>query len=617
MIRFFEKTMPKALSVLVIFSMVLGLVIIAPEKTEKVDAALGWNLVWSDEFNGTALDTSVWSYDIGNGSWGWGNGEVEYYTSRKDNVKVSDGFLQIIAKRENYGGQKYTSGRIKSIGKKYFKYGKMEAKIKVENGNQDGVWPAYWMMGENMNEGTGWPYCGEIDIMEHANSNHYIGGCLHWNTNGIDGEYSHGSYGSGFDGAEKSFGYFTDNVNNGINGWHTYTLIWDENHMEWQLDGKTFLSQKITSNNAYCFQKEHFFLFNLAIGGTGTGFTNNKTANEATFKTTTMYVDYLRVYQMGEVSDTPGNPSTTKQPTTTKQPETITHVSEEDVDLVSDSSSIFGTYFSSKDNWGGNVTGTVSNATNTGIQVNMNNVGNNRWAAQASLGSLKYYPGYTYTYSVTLTSDKDRTIQAKVVGNDDGNHDSPILYSQVINLKAGVPYNLNTQITIPSDYQSELYLYFGLGKDGSESISEDSANTITISNASLKAKVKVITSEIVTTKESGATQNSTVKNNATSSPKVTVKKPGKAKITSAKNVAKRSIKLKLKKIKGAKGYLIRWCENKKFQGYEQKRVTKTKYTIKKLEKKQKYYIKVKAYKLSGKTRIYGKWSKVKRVTVKK
>ena len=81
---------------------------------------------------------------------------------------------------------------------------------------------------------------------------------------------------------KKAFGYYTDNENNGINGWHTYTLIWDANHMEWQLDGKTYLSQSITSNNAYCFQKEQFFLFNLAIAGPDTGFTNNVTANDAT-----------------------------------------------------------------------------------------------------------------------------------------------------------------------------------------------------------------------------------------------------------------------------------------------------------------------------------------------
>ncbi|RGY82433.1 glycoside hydrolase family 16 protein [Parabacteroides distasonis] len=129
---------------------------------------------------------------MGNGNWGWGNGEIEYYTNRTDNVRVAGGSLQIIAKKENYGGQKYTSGRIISKGKKYFKYGKMEARIKVENGNQDGVWPAYWMMGENMgkmDEGVrvGWPYCGEIDIMEHANSKelelvgHIVGKLTLWN----------------------------------------------------------------------------------------------------------------------------------------------------------------------------------------------------------------------------------------------------------------------------------------------------------------------------------------------------------------------------------------------------------------------------------------------------
>ena len=116
---------------------------IGETKTKSVKAADNWNLVWSDEFNGTSLDTSVWSYEIGNRNGGWGNGEIEYYTNRTDNVRVADGSLQIIAKKENYGGQKYTSGRIISKGRKYFKYGKMEARIKVENGNQDEIGRAH------------------------------------------------------------------------------------------------------------------------------------------------------------------------------------------------------------------------------------------------------------------------------------------------------------------------------------------------------------------------------------------------------------------------------------------------------------------------------------------
>ena len=628
---------------------------IGETKTKSVKAANNWNLVWSDEFNGTSLDTSVWSYEIGNGDWGWGNGEIEYYTNRTDNVRVADGSLQIIAKKENYGGQKYTSGRIISKGKKYFKYGKMEARIKVENGNQDGVWPAYWMMGENKKEGVkvNWPYCGEIDIMEHANSNNYVGGCLHWNTNGSNGAYSHGSYGSGFEGAEKAFGYYTDNENNGINGWHTYTLIWDANHMEWQLDGKTYLSQSITSNNAYCFQKEHFFLFNLAIAGPGTGFTNNVTANDATFKTATMYVDYLRVYQQGNGTNTT-TPSTTtkantttKPATTTKAPatspvETITKVSYEDTDLVANTDKKFGTYFDTENNsWGGGVTGTITDATNKGITVALDKLGTDRWAAQASLGTLKYYPGYTYKYNATITSDIDRTIVVKVVGNDDGQHDSPVLENRTINVKAGVPYHLSLYVTIPADYTSELYLYYGLGKGNEETVDSNAKNTISISNVSFSTTRKVIESETVnrpTTTGNGntvtsnegttnnvtsnegttnkATSNEGTTNKATSAKGIQATKKQLGKTTVKKATKKKNSKkvsLKFKKVKGAKKYQVQFSKSKKFKKIILKKtVKKTKLTIKKtvLRNKSKLYVRVKAVGSN-------KWSKPKKVKIKK
>lgn len=96
-----------------------------------------------------------------------------------------------------------------------------------------------------------------------------------------------------------------------------------------------------------------------------------------------------------------------------------------------------------------------------------------------------------------------------------------------------------------------------------------------------------------------------------------VTKPQRVKITRAKNIKKRKISLKFKKVKGAKGYQIRWCDNRKFRGYLQKRTTKTSYTLKKLRKKKTYSIKVRAYKLSGKRKVYGAWSKVKRVKIRK
>ncbi len=103
----------------------------------------------------------------------------------------------------------------------------------------------------------------------------------------------------------------------------------------------------------------------------------------------------------------------------------------------------------------------------------------------------------------------------------------------------------------------------------------------------------------------------------TTSKTSTVKKPSKVTIKSIKNVKKKKIKVTLKKVSGAKGYQIRWCENKKFDGYESKTTSKTTYTIKHLEKKQTYYVKARAYKLNQKTKLYGKWSKVKKIKIKK
>jgi beta-glucanase (GH16 family) len=103
-----------------------------------------YQLVWSDEFDGTTLNTSNWSYDTGNGSGGWGNNELEYY--RSQNVSVSGGYLIIEARQESYGGCSFTSGKIKSINKQDFLYGKIEARMKVPYGG--GMWPAFWMGGQ-------------------------------------------------------------------------------------------------------------------------------------------------------------------------------------------------------------------------------------------------------------------------------------------------------------------------------------------------------------------------------------------------------------------------------------------------------------------------------------
>ena len=126
-----------------------------------------WVLVWSDDFDGTAgssPDNTKWSFDIGTGTNGWGNAELQYYTSRSSNIqKDGTGKLVITARSESFGGAAFTSARIKTKDLYAQAYGRFEARIKTTTG--PGIWPAFWMLGSNI-DAVPWPQCGEIDIME-------------------------------------------------------------------------------------------------------------------------------------------------------------------------------------------------------------------------------------------------------------------------------------------------------------------------------------------------------------------------------------------------------------------------------------------------------------------
>ena len=293
-----------------------------------VDAAVNsaggsssWKLVWNDEFNqtvGGTPDTSVWSYDTGHGDNGWGNFEVQNYTSSTENVYIadvssdsgsSDGrALAIKAMRK---GSEITSGRIKTIGKQYLKYGKIEAKIRVENSMQSGVWPAFWMLGNNMNSGVSWPWSGEIDIMEHRNAEQQIIGTLHWNTGtGTSAPYNHVYSGSE---TTRQFGYIDT-----MESWHKYGIEWYENQIKFFLDDVCYQTLDISSAEMEEFRENYFILLNLAIGSTSTPFTLNQTVSDS-FTDATMYVDYVRVYQgtdsdfyiaQNQVQETSAEPTT-------------------------------------------------------------------------------------------------------------------------------------------------------------------------------------------------------------------------------------------------------------------------------------------------------------------
>jgi beta-glucanase (GH16 family) len=225
-----------------------------------------YSLVWSDEFNGTAVDTSKWTYDLENLNV---NNEKEFYQTQ--NATVSNGNLVITAKKEAVGSQPYTSARLKTLGKFTQTYGRIEASIKLPMGM--GMWPAFWMLGANINT-VSWPQCGELDIMEHINNTNTIYGTMHWNNNG------HVQYGS------------TTTTTPG--DYHLYAIEWDANEIRWYVDSTLYQTGNIKNdiNNTGAFQLPFFILLNLAVAGDFPG----QTVDE-TLLPESMYVDYVRVYK--------------------------------------------------------------------------------------------------------------------------------------------------------------------------------------------------------------------------------------------------------------------------------------------------------------------------------
>jgi beta-glucanase (GH16 family) len=249
---------------------------------QKNAQAQNWQLVWQDEFtNGVSPD---WVFETGNGSSGWGNNELQYY--RRENATIENGELVITAKRESISSFNYTSARMKTQGKKSWKYGKFEARIKMPAFS--GIWPAFWMLGNTISDPTvGWPACGEIDIMEHVNAENRTYGTPHWR----DHNNNYASFGG------NTFCTVTD--------YHIYSVEWDANYIRWFLDGNKFHEMYIGGaiNGTNEFHANHFLLLNMAVGGNWPGF--NIDLNGFPAK---MYIDYVRVYQDGG-----GNPNPTGQ----------------------------------------------------------------------------------------------------------------------------------------------------------------------------------------------------------------------------------------------------------------------------------------------------------------
>lgn len=241
------------------------------------DYLSSFTLVWSDEFDGNEINTADWTFETG--AHGWGNNELQNYTNGS-NAEIEDGKLIIRAKKINDNQQpgSYTSTRMITKGKQEFTYGRMEIFAKLPSGR--GIWPAIWMLGGDIGQ-VSWPACGEIDIMEYVG---YQPNTIHATV------HTPAGYGANGNGSSKSLVTAEEEF-------HIYGVIWTEKEMIFYTDTPenvthTYAPSNKTDNN-WPFNKPHFFILNIAVGGNWGG---AQGIDNSIFPQT-MEIDYVRVYQ--------------------------------------------------------------------------------------------------------------------------------------------------------------------------------------------------------------------------------------------------------------------------------------------------------------------------------
>lgn len=240
----------------------------------------GYVLAWGEEFDGPELSSAAWTAESGDGCpalCGWGNNELEYYMNPPNNLFFQDGKMVIEARQESYGGKNYTSSRIKTQGKKVFKYGRVDMRAILPKGK--GIWPAFWMLPEN-NVFGGWPRSGEIDILELI---------------GNEPAKAHATVHFG-----PGPGSINISRNYSLNGatfndqFHVFSMEWEQDLMKFYVDDilySTVTKADLGANN-YPFNEAFYFVVNLAVGGNWPG------SPDATTVFPQWYIiDFIRIYQ--------------------------------------------------------------------------------------------------------------------------------------------------------------------------------------------------------------------------------------------------------------------------------------------------------------------------------
>jgi len=242
-----------------------------------------WQLIWHDEFDGEGIpDPTKWTYAVG--GHGWGNKEQQFYTeARVENARQKDGKLQVVARKEAWEGNAYTSARVISRGRGDFQYGRFEIRAKVPPGR--GTWPAIWMMPSDWQfSDGGWPDVGEIDIMEHVG---HDPGVIHASVHSRDYNWQQGTQRTA-----------TIELPTAMTDFHTYALEWSEDRLAAFVDDQLYFEifNDGKGVGSWPFNKPFYLILNVAVGGE---WGNVEGIDEAAFPQT-MEVDYVRVFQRAD-----------------------------------------------------------------------------------------------------------------------------------------------------------------------------------------------------------------------------------------------------------------------------------------------------------------------------
>ncbi|ALH80801.1 glycoside hydrolase family 16 protein [Sphingopyxis macrogoltabida] len=275
----------------------------------------GWRLMWSDEFDGPAIDRSKWDFDVD--CWGGGNDERQCYTDKAANAAIEDGRLVITARRERTRGpafplsqrgdaakaqatatKDYSSARLVTRGRAAWTYGKIEVRAKLPQGQ--GTWPAIWMLPERPIYGP-WAASGEIDILEAVNLGVRCESCAGGIENRILGTLHFG-------------GAWPNNKHKGdetalpapLDGFHVFGIVWEKGKIVWTVDGQPYATRVASEwstsgagDPAAPFDRPFHLILNLAIGGGLAEGRGVKGVDESGYPKI-MEIDWVRVWQCGD-----------------------------------------------------------------------------------------------------------------------------------------------------------------------------------------------------------------------------------------------------------------------------------------------------------------------------